>query len=304
MIAGNHDVKVRKGAPGSVWAVGTDLPRKWPRLTAALRACDLGVAMQLTNIARDVGEDARRGRVYLPSGLLSACGTSREAVLSAARATLPIREATRRLLALADDFYRSADRGIPLLTIEVLKGSDPRKVWEQLHPALIDAISWRGLASQPIGAPVPQTQQVEYDIGDGSGRSVLYAHAGKMLGGNTAFAHFGTYETVDGEIVAQLRTRRHSRSPQRRSLVSADSVNIHIRGKSQGDVWRFEGNVVEDAARFRAVMTRLGDEDIPPAGAVGEGGIVCGLSSGSGFAFAIAPSCSSQVMPESLFAAE
>lgn len=121
--------------------------------------------------------------------------------------------------------------------------------------------------------------KVEYDIGDGSGRSVLYAHAGKMLGGNTAFAHFGTYETVDGEIVAKLRTRRHSLSPQRRSLVSADSVNIHIRGKSQGDVWRFEGNVVEDAARFRAVMTRLGDEDIPPVGAVGEGGIVSGLYS-------------------------
>ncbi len=30
------------------------------------RAADLGVAMQLTNVARDVGEDARRGRVYLP----------------------------------------------------------------------------------------------------------------------------------------------------------------------------------------------------------------------------------------------
>ena len=33
---------------------------------ALARACDLGVAMQLTNIARDVGEDARAGRVYLP----------------------------------------------------------------------------------------------------------------------------------------------------------------------------------------------------------------------------------------------
>ena len=121
--------------------------------------------------------------------------------------------------------------------------------------------------------------KVEYDIGDGSGRSVLYAHAGKMLGGNTAFAHFGTYENVDGEIVARLRTRRHSRSPQRRSLVSSDSVAIHIRGKPQGNVWRFEGDVVEDASVFRAVMTPLGDDDIPPPGAVGEGGIVSGLYS-------------------------
>ena len=30
------------------------------------RAADLGTAMQLTNIARDVGEDAQLGRIYLP----------------------------------------------------------------------------------------------------------------------------------------------------------------------------------------------------------------------------------------------
>ena len=37
------------------------------------RACDLGVAMQLSNIARDVGEDARAGRIYIPlkSNLIS-----------------------------------------------------------------------------------------------------------------------------------------------------------------------------------------------------------------------------------------
>lgn len=123
--------------------------------------------------------------------------------------------------------------------------------------------------------------KVEYDIGDGSGRSVLYAHAGKMLGGNTAFAHFGTYETIDGEIVARLRTQRHSRSLQRRSLVSADSVHLNIRGKPQGRLRRFEGNVVEDASLFRAVMTPLGDDDISPAGSAGgsKGGIVSGLYS-------------------------
>ena len=34
------------------------------------RAFDLGVAMQLTNIARDVGEDARDGRIYIPEDWL------------------------------------------------------------------------------------------------------------------------------------------------------------------------------------------------------------------------------------------
>ena len=121
--------------------------------------------------------------------------------------------------------------------------------------------------------------KVEYDIADGSGRSVLYAHAGKMLGGNTAFAHFGTYETVDGDIVAKLRTKRHSKSLQRRSLVSADQVTLSIRGKPEGKRWRFEGDVVEDASAFRAIMTPLGDDDVPPPGAVGVGGIVSGLYS-------------------------
>lgn len=40
------------------------------KLSRLLRAYDLGVAMQLTNIARDVGEDARNGRVYLPADWL------------------------------------------------------------------------------------------------------------------------------------------------------------------------------------------------------------------------------------------
>ena len=75
--------------------------------------------------------------------------------------------------------------------------------------------------------------KVEYVINDGSGRSVLYARDGKMLGGNTAFAHFGTYQNVNGEIVARIRTRRHSASPQRRSLVSSDEVTINLRGRTQ-----------------------------------------------------------------------
>jgi hypothetical protein len=44
-------------------------------------------------------------------------------------------------------------------------------------------------------------------------------------------------------------------------------------------LYRFEGEVVEDASVFRAVMTPLGDDDVPPPGAVGEGGIVSGLYS-------------------------
>src|SRR5262249_4632062 len=87
-----------------------------------------------------------------------------------------------------------------------------------LRLARNDGINGLDWPRKNLGRAVEGLYKVEYDIGDGSGRSVLYAHGGTMLGGNTAFAHFGTYETVAGEIVARLRTKRHSRSPQRRSL--------------------------------------------------------------------------------------
>ena len=87
----------------------------WSREDAFARAADLGLAMQLTNNARDVGEDAHRGRVYLPDELLAECGTDADRVLAADSASPSIREAVRRLLARADEHYRAADRGVPLL---------------------------------------------------------------------------------------------------------------------------------------------------------------------------------------------
>jgi phytoene synthase len=52
-----------------------------PREVVVRRARDLGVAMQLTNILRDVGEDAARGRVYLPLDELAACGLTADDIL-------------------------------------------------------------------------------------------------------------------------------------------------------------------------------------------------------------------------------
>jgi hypothetical protein len=51
------------------------------------RACDLGLAMQLTNIARDVGEDARAGRLYLPLDWLDAAGVDVAGFLADPRPT-------------------------------------------------------------------------------------------------------------------------------------------------------------------------------------------------------------------------
>ncbi len=75
-------------------------------------AVDLGVAMQLTNICRDVGEDAAMGRVYLPEERLRAAGTSGGALLGSSALRPSVALVVRDLLALAERYYRSADEGM------------------------------------------------------------------------------------------------------------------------------------------------------------------------------------------------
>ncbi len=76
------------------------------------RACELGLAMQLTNIARDVGEDARSGRVYLPLDWLEEVGLDTEAWLAEPHPSPELAEVTRRLLDAAEICYRRAEVGI------------------------------------------------------------------------------------------------------------------------------------------------------------------------------------------------
>ena len=78
-------------------------------------AVDLGIAMQLTNILRDVGEDARRGRLYLPLDELAAFGCDPEAILCG-RPSGRFRELLAFQVARARDLYVQARRGIPALS--------------------------------------------------------------------------------------------------------------------------------------------------------------------------------------------
>jgi phytoene synthase len=79
------------------------------------RACDLGLAMQLTNVCRDVGEDARAGRIYLPLDWLRDEGLDPEAWQRAPAFSPALARVVARLLAAAETYYRRADFGISLL---------------------------------------------------------------------------------------------------------------------------------------------------------------------------------------------
>ncbi|MEO6205872.1 MAG: phytoene/squalene synthase family protein [Mycobacteriales bacterium] len=85
-----------------------------PREVADPYACDLGIAFQLSNFLRDIGEDLQRGRLYLPLEDLATFGVTREH-LEQGVVDGPI----RRLLAFEVDrtreIYRTAAQGVRLL---------------------------------------------------------------------------------------------------------------------------------------------------------------------------------------------
>lgn len=83
------------------------------------RACDLGVAMQLTNIARDIGEDARQGRLYLPRAWLREEGVDPDSWLAKPEFTSVVAHLTERLLGRAEELYRRADQAIARLPATV-----------------------------------------------------------------------------------------------------------------------------------------------------------------------------------------
>jgi phytoene/squalene synthetase len=81
---------------------------------AAAFAIDLGVAMQLTNISRDVLADARLSRRYLPASLVG--DLSAEDLINPSPATREaVRRGVHRLLTLADVYYASGEQGLRAL---------------------------------------------------------------------------------------------------------------------------------------------------------------------------------------------
>jgi phytoene synthase len=79
------------------------------------RACELGVAMQLTNIARDVGEDATNSRLYLPRDWLKKEGIDPDLWLKKPFHSNSIKKVIKKLLKTADIYYQRSDEAIKVL---------------------------------------------------------------------------------------------------------------------------------------------------------------------------------------------
>ncbi|MCY7315512.1 MAG: phytoene/squalene synthase family protein [Rubrivivax sp.] len=148
-LAQLHDYAARvAGTVGAMMALLMGV-----RSPAALaRACDLGVAMQLTNIARDVGEDARNGRLYLPREWLAEAGVDAQAWLQAPVFNRAIAGVVQRLLQAADALYARADAGVAALPRDCRPAiRAARLVYAEIGRALerlqLDAINHRAVVS-------------------------------------------------------------------------------------------------------------------------------------------------------------
>ena len=122
--------------------------------------------------------------------------------------------------------------------------------------------------------------KVSFQLNGAVGRSVMYAHDRRMLGGNSAFAHIGSYAEAGDEIAVEVKTIRHNPDPNYRAMAGTDDATLVARGKADGVTWHFDGAIRElPGSIFRAVMTPIEQEQVPIAGGVGKDGIVNGLYS-------------------------
>ncbi|WP_079160620.1 phytoene/squalene synthase family protein [Streptomyces pactum] len=153
------------------------------RTEAAPHAAALGVAFQLTNFLRDVGEDLDRGRIYLPADLLAAHGVHRDLLLWSRRTGRPDPRVTAALRAaegLTRAVYREAAPGLAML--DPVARPCIRTAYV-LYRGILDAIADDGYAVLHRRAVVPRRRRAAV-AADGLVR-VLAAR----LGARAASAH-------------------------------------------------------------------------------------------------------------------
>ena len=123
---------------------------------AVARACDMGVAMQLTNIARDIGEDARMGRLYLPRRWFAQTGLDAEAWLAKPVQNPHITAMCKRLLSYADVLYQRSDAGVALLPLSCRAGIRAARV---IYSDIGRQIASQGYETVDKRAVVPRTRK-------------------------------------------------------------------------------------------------------------------------------------------------
>jgi hypothetical protein len=89
----------------------------------------------------------------------------------------------------------------------------------------------------------------EFRVNEAVGRSVSYVRDGKLLGGNSGFAHIGSYRFEGDTIAVEVTSRRHNFGADFQSLLGQDISTVHVKGQALGDAFHFEGGSPPNAHR-------------------------------------------------------
>jgi hypothetical protein len=102
--------------------------------------------------------------------------------------------------------------------------------------------------------------KVEFHTVHGTGTGVIYAHSGKLRGGNSAFAFIGSYRDEGDAISVKVSTERHYADPAFRPLFGTDMITLTLKGAADGNMVDLEGNALQlPGVAFRAILTRICD---------------------------------------------
>lgn len=199
---------------------------------ALARAADLGVAMQLSNIARDVGEDARMGRLYLPRDWVRDAGIDAAAWLREPIFEPRLGRLVDRLIDEAEALYRRAAAGVDELPVECRPAIHAARL---MYSAIGREVQRRGGDSVSARAVV-------------SGRRKVILLAEALL----------------------AASRRHSVReappvlPEAQYLI--DAITRHDRARGVvGDPLAAGGLIEREFARVLGVFERLEQRDLPSA---------------------------------------
>lgn len=115
----------------------------------------------------------------------------------------------------------------------------------------------------------------------GEGSGVIFAtEGGRLYGGDTGSSFVGHFTEADGIISAECVMSRHYHDPDYVPMFDVDNIALSYTGARRGEEIHFEGgSPALPGFRFETVLTRINDDDAPPAGVVGPDGIGNGLYS-------------------------
>ncbi|MGL4395375.1 MAG: phytoene/squalene synthase family protein [Hyphomicrobium sp.] len=170
------------------------------------RAIDLGMAMQLTNIARDVGEDARAGRLYLPLAWCREEGVDIAQIIKRPQYTPEIGRVVDRVLSFADTLYQRADAGIAELPADCRAGI---RAARYLYAEIGHEVMRRGRDSVSTRAVVAKRRKLAL-----LARSVTAKFAGSPMAESAYEAHAASQFLISAVERSPLQAPRNATAVQ------------------------------------------------------------------------------------------